>query len=127
MTRHLDFRKREFLGQTSRFVRESPAISEMRPDLTEQIIKSIDSMARRPGSAGSRLRSRSGRSIVDRVDSALLKQFAEIKKTRYLRMDDDMMDLSGVKTLAKDQFGSTESWRNLGNKSRVSFATAAAL
>lgn len=126
MSRLLEFRKNEFLGETKKFVKDNPPISDnMAPELTTEIIKSIDSMAMRPGSSSSR--SRSGRSLVDRVDHALLKQFAEIRKTRYLRMEEDMLDDSGVQTLASDHFCRTQSWRNIGNKTRVSFKVAAAL
>lgn len=126
MSRLLEFRKNEFLGETKKFVKDNPPIIDnMAPELTTEIIKSIDSMAMRPGSSSSR--SRSGRSLVDRVDHALLKQFAEIRKTRYLRMEEDMLDDSGVQTLASDHFCRTQSWRNIGNKTRVSFKVAAAL
>lgn len=125
MSSLLELRKNEFIGETKKFVKDNPPIRDMSPELTTTIIQSIDSMAMRPGSASSR--TRSGRSIVDRVDHALLKQFAEIRKTRYLRMEESLLDDSGVPTLAKDQFCRTESWRNIGNKNRVSFKVATAL
>lgn len=123
---YLNKRQQDFLGRTATFVEENPSIVDMQlPEATEEIILKIDSMAARPGSA--RVRGRSAKSIADRIDSALLKQFAELRKTRYLRLDEKELDSSGVKTLVKDQLAGQADWRNVGNKTRVSFKSAVAL
>lgn len=125
--KRLAIRQDDFIGKTSQFVRQNPCIYDMRPETTEEVIHSIDSMASRPGSDRNRVRAASCKSIIHRVDSALLKQFAEIRKTRYLRLDDSFIDFSGINTLAKAQYGQEKSWRNMNNNHRVSFKTAAAL
>ena len=65
--------------------------------------------------------------MIERFDSAVLKQFADLRKTRYLRIRDELIDYSGINTLVVEQYGSTAPWRNISNRARLSFKLAAAL
>ena len=125
--KQLGIRQCQFLGKTTEFVKENPCIYELRPEATEEIIHSIDSIAMRPGTDKNKIRGVSCKALIDSMDPALLKQFNENRKTLYLRIDESLVDYSGVNTLAKAQLGRMETWRNLGCKNRVSFKTAVAL
>lgn len=103
----LGTKKRGFVSQVERFVAENPRVVIAKPEVTEQVIRSIDSMAARPG----RLRSATAASRAALIDNALLKQFAEIRKTRYLRIDESLIDHSGVNTLAAEFMRRTQPWK----------------
>jgi len=110
---NLGNRKETFVHQINQFVRENPLVTDVRPEATKEIIQSIDSMAARAGTSHSVL--------PNNKDATLMKQLAELRKTRYLRLDDDKLDHSGSETLARTFLKRTSEWRNFTAKPRKSF------
>lgn len=95
-------KKTGFVKEVEKFVKENPAVVEMKPEKTKQVIESIDSMAKRPGMMPQGARG---------VEESLYKQLAEIRKTRYLRVEDSKLDIKTTNTLAHDFLKKTEKWR----------------
>lgn len=105
-------KKKGFVSEMERFVAENPWKAVEKPEKTQEIIQSIDSMAARPGRLRSRLTSNSSRERLR--DRSLLREFAEIRKTRYLRIDESLIEYS-ANTLASEFSERTLPWRQYKN------------
>lgn len=118
-------KKQSFVNQVERFASQNPPYATARPERTQEIIKSIDSMAARPG----RLKpTRTASSLAARAklrERAQLGEYAEIRKTRYLRVDESLIEISH-NTLASDFLRKTEQWRRYKSQP-LSFQDSAAL
>lgn len=108
-------RKNGFVREVRRFNEENPTIVDVKPEKTKMIINSIDSMAARSGMSEG-----GGRRV-----SLLRRQYSEIKKTRYLRIDDSLIKYS-TDTLAQEFHNRTEPWRHYNNNAK-SFSASAQL
>lgn len=107
-------KKQGFVEKVEKFIQENPCPISTEPAMTQEIINSIDSMTARPGrqyasnGAKARLPKRHGRLVID--------LFAEIRKTRYLRVDDSQIDYSNSGTLAREFMKKTVQWRHYESK-----------
>lgn len=100
-------KKQGFVNEVGRFVESNPKVVEVKPEITQEVINSIDSMAARPG----RSKTRASTSAKLRLrDRSLLREFAEVRKTRYLRIHDSLIEYS-ANTLASDYLRRTLPWR----------------
>lgn len=114
----------KFLEETTEFVRENPSVYHLRPEATQEVIQSIDSMATRTGSDQRKKKLKRGKSIIERVDSALLRHFSEIRK---MQLDDSFTGFTGVNTLSRARCSQAQVWSESCTKTKVSFEEAEVL
>ena len=113
---NLGEKKSGFVNDVEKFVEHNPCIVDVHPEMTQHIIDSIDSMASRAGMGpepGGRLR------------RGMSKQYMELRKARYLRIDDALI-IPSTETLAKEFHKKTEPWRQYNNNAK-SFSASAQL
>lgn len=116
---NLGQKKTGFVSDLNEFVEKNPCIVDVHPEMTQHIIGSIDSMASRSGmisEPGGRVGIRAGQ-------SPLYKQFQELRKTRYLRINDSCI-MPSTNTLAQEFHKKTEPWRQYNNNAKSFRASA---
>jgi hypothetical protein len=104
----IEQRRQAFLNRTSKWVEDNPAISSYDPDVVVANLQRLNSAGTRRSSV---ISIRSDQPVEQEIRNKLDDAWKDLKKCRYIRVNDDEIDLSGINTLARDQYSLFQSLR----------------
>lgn len=104
-------KKSEFVCHLDTFVQENPSLIGIRPEDTEQVISSIDSMASRPGTKAQQC------ALSESGQRALFEQLADIRRLNAVCSDESSADGSMIDTHALHFRYKMKLWRQYDSAS----------